>query len=79
MTNTTLHRIINLVSDRDGIDPSTLSGDTHVLNDIGYDSLDQVEFIMDVEDEFGIEIDDEQAYGMLTLQQTADVVDNIKS
>lgn len=79
MTNTTLHRIINLVSDLDGIDRAALSGDTHVLNDIGYDSLDQVEFIMAVEDEFGIEIDDEQAYGMLTLQQTADVVDNIKS
>ncbi|XP_076441541.1 acyl carrier protein, mitochondrial-like [Babylonia areolata] len=42
----------------DKIDPERLSLDSHFMNDLGLDSLDQVEIIMAMEDEFGFEIPD---------------------
>ncbi|GFR95697.1 acyl carrier protein [Elysia marginata] len=42
----------------DKINPEKLSLDSHFMNDLGLDSLDQVEIIMAIEDEFGFEIPD---------------------
>jgi len=42
----------------DKIDPEKLTADSHFMNDLGLDSLDQVEIIMAIEDEFGFEIPD---------------------
>merc|ERR1712226_1190806 len=42
----------------DKIDPGKLTPDSHFMNDLGLDSLDQVEIIMAIEDEFGFEIPD---------------------
>merc|ERR1712121_399427 len=42
----------------DKIDPEKLTPDSHFMNDLGLDSLDQVEIIMAIEDEFGFEIPD---------------------
>ncbi|KAK3782346.1 hypothetical protein RRG08_027894 [Elysia crispata] len=42
----------------DKINPEKLSLDSHFINDLGLDSLDQVEIIMAIEDEFGFEIPD---------------------
>ncbi|KAL8566589.1 hypothetical protein ACOMHN_054811 [Nucella lapillus] len=42
----------------DKIDPERLTLDSHFMNDLGLDSLDQVEIVMAMEDEFGFEIPD---------------------
>ncbi|KAI8797098.1 acyl carrier protein, mitochondrial isoform X2 [Biomphalaria glabrata] len=42
----------------DKINPEKLTMDSHFMNDLGLDSLDQVEIIMAIEDEFGFEIPD---------------------
>ncbi|KAH9512980.1 hypothetical protein Btru_035524 [Bulinus truncatus] len=42
----------------DKINPEKLTLDSHFMNDLGLDSLDQVEIIMAIEDEFGFEIPD---------------------
>jgi len=42
----------------DKINPEKLTQDSHFMNDLGLDSLDQVEIIMAIEDEFGFEIPD---------------------
>ena len=65
------------------VDPSLLkyllwyfqvTGDSHFINDLGLDSLDHVEVIMAVEDEFGFEIPDEHAEKLLTPAKIAQYV-----
>lgn len=48
--------------------------DAHFINDLGLDSLDHVEVIMAVEDEFGFEIPDEHAEKLLTPAKIAQYV-----
>jgi len=50
----------------DKINPETLTYDTHFLNDVGLDSLDLVEVMLMIEDEFGFEIPDEHGERLLT-------------
>lgn len=49
------------------VDPETVSDESSFVEDLGADSLDTVELIMEFEDEFGIEISDEQAEGISTV------------
>lgn len=48
--------------------------ETHLLNDLGLDSLDQVEVIMAVEDEFNIDIDDVDSEKLFTVKDVVDFV-----
>eukprot|EP00745_Piridium_sociabile_P012912 TRINITY_DN19512_c0_g1_i1.p1 TRINITY_DN19512_c0_g1~~TRINITY_DN19512_c0_g1_i1.p1 ORF type:complete len:168 (+),score=30.07 TRINITY_DN19512_c0_g1_i1:49-504(+) len=51
-------RVLLVLRLYDKIDPERLSLDSHFMNDLGLDSLDQVEIVMAMEDEFGFEIPD---------------------
>ncbi|KAK2714343.1 acyl carrier protein, mitochondrial-like isoform X2 [Artemia franciscana] len=55
----------------DKVDPSKLTLESHFMNDLGLDSLDHVEVIMAMEDEFGFEIPDADAERLL---RPADIV-----
>jgi len=50
----------------DKVDPETLTLDTHFSKDLGLDSLDHVEIIIAMEDEFHFEIPDEDADKLMT-------------
>ena len=50
----------------DKINPEKLTLESHFINDLGLDSLDHVEIIMAMEDEFGFEIPDDHAEKLLT-------------
>lgn len=50
----------------DKINPDKVTFDSHFINDLGLDSLDHVEIIMAMEDEFGFEIPDDHAEKLLT-------------
>ncbi|XP_014681897.1 PREDICTED: acyl carrier protein, mitochondrial-like [Priapulus caudatus] len=50
----------------DKVDPEKISTDSHFINDLGLDSLDQVEIIMAMEDEFSFEIPDEYGEKLMT-------------
>ncbi|KDR41566.1 acyl carrier protein [Caballeronia glathei] len=54
-------RVKDVISDQLGINLSDLKGDMHIVKDLGADSLDFLELIMNAEDEFGIELDDNEA------------------
>jgi len=58
----------------DKVDPSKVSLEAHFINDLGLDSLDVVEVVMAFEDEFGIEISDEEAEKIFTVQQACDLI-----
>lgn len=60
------------------VQPEKVTDASHFVNDLGLDSLDTVELVMALEDEFSIEISDEQAEKIMTCGDAiAYVADNI--
>lgn len=58
-----------------GVNPEQVTPDARFIEDLGADSLDTVELIMAVEEEFGIDIDDESAERMLDVKGTVAYLD----
>ena len=54
-------KISAIIADQLGVDASEITMDTNLMKDLEADSLDAVEIIMAIEDEYGIEIPDDQA------------------
>ncbi|MEE2677212.1 MAG: acyl carrier protein [Myxococcota bacterium] len=63
-------RVRALVSQQLGVEVSQVHSDSNILDDLGADSLDVVELVMQLEDEFDIEVPDEEAQ---TIRTVADV------
>ncbi len=62
-----LEKIREVVADKLDADPNDVVDSAAFVDDLGADSLDVVELIMGLEDEFGIEITDEQAENITTV------------
>lgn len=60
-------RVKKIIIDKLGVDESEVSSEASFTNDLGADSLDTVELIMEFEKEFNISIPDEQAEGITTV------------
>ena len=58
------------------LDADHVTLETHIVEDLGADSISLMEFTLALEDEFGIEISDEDAEHILTLGQVVDYVSN---
>ncbi|WP_223700264.1 acyl carrier protein [Sutcliffiella deserti] len=71
-----LERVTKIVVDRLGVDESEVNLDSKFKDDLGADSLDVVELVMELEDEFDLEISDDEAENITTV---ADVVNYIKA
>lgn len=69
-------KIATLIADNFQLDKDKITMDTNFTKDLDADSIDLVEFIMQLEDEFGAEIPDEAAAKIITV---ADAVAYIKS
>merc|ERR1712004_255342 len=67
-------RVLTVCNAFDKITADKVSLESHFINDLGLDSLDHVEVIMAVEDEFGFEIPDEHAEKLLTPSKIAQYV-----
>ena len=68
-------KVKNIVIDKLGVEESRVVPEANFLDDLGADSLDTVELIMQFEEEFGIEIPDEDAEGLLSVGQAVDYID----
>jgi acyl carrier protein len=54
-------RVKEIIVEQLGVDPAEVVDKAHLANDLGADSLDHIEIIMAMEEEFGTEIPDEEA------------------
>ena len=61
----TFDKIKEVIIDKLGVDESAITKEAHFVNDLGADSLDIVELVMAMEEEFEIEIPDEEAEHIL--------------
>ncbi len=67
-------RVIEIVCDNLGVNKEEVTRNTNFIDDIGADSLDIVELIMELEEEFGIPIPDDKAEKIKTVGEAIDYI-----
>ena len=70
--------MVEIVIDKLGVEQSKVTENAKFIDDLGADSLDTVELIMEFEDEFSIEIPDEDAETILSVKEAVEYIDNNK-
>ena len=68
-------KVKEIIVDKLGVEDGKIIMEAKFIDDLGADSLDTVELIMQFEEEFGIEIPDEDAEGLLSVGQAVDYID----
>ena len=72
-------RVRKIVSDQLGTDDDKIKNESSFIDDLGADSLDTVELVMALEEEFDTEIPDDEAEKITTVQQAIDYINkNLK-
>ena len=71
-------KVKKIVIDHLGVDESKVTPDSKFIDDLGADSLDTVELVMAFEEEFGVEIPDDAAETILTVQDAMDYLEKNK-
>ena len=69
-----LTKIKEIIIDKLGVEESKITSDARFLEDLGADSLDTVELVMSFEEEFELEIPDEEAEGIATVKNAIDYI-----
>ena len=67
-------RVKKIVAEQLGVNEAEIKNESSFLDDLGADSLDMVELVMALEDEFETEIPDEEAEKITTVQQAVDYI-----
>ena len=73
-----LQRVRELISEQMSIDIDSIKADSNSLTDLNADSLDIVEMLMLVEEEWGIIVDDDDMRGFSTVQSVVDYIEKNK-
>ncbi len=71
-------QVKNALAKQFELDPETITPETNLIDDLGADSLDVVELIMSLEDEFGIAISDEDAAQLYTVGRIGDYLEKLQ-
>ena len=71
-------RVKAIIVDKLGVDESEVTPEASFTNDLGADSLDTVELIMELEKEFGLQIPDDQAEKISTVQDAINYIQSNK-
>ncbi len=72
----TFEKVKKIVVEQLSVEADTVKPQSNFANDLGADSLDTVELVMALEEEFDIEIPDEAAEKITTVQEAADYINN---
>lgn len=70
------NRIVEIIANQLGIEEEDITAEASVIDDLGADSLDVVELVMALEDEFDLEIPDEEAEKITNVQNIFDYMAN---
>ena len=72
----TINRVRNLIAESLGVNPAEVVPSASFIDDLGADSLDIVELVMAIEKDFSIEIPDDDAEKISTVQDAIDYIHN---
>jgi acyl carrier protein len=76
MSANTLERVRKVVVQQLSVEEPEVTAEASFTTDLGADSLDQVELVMAFEEEFGVEIPDEDAEKIVTVQDAVKYIDS---
>jgi len=72
-------RVIEIVANQLGVDKEKVTRESSFVNDLGADSLDMVELVMELEEEFDIDIPEDSADKIETVGQAIDFLEEAKN
>jgi len=78
MSQEILEKVCSIVSEQLSVEAEEVKSDSNFQNDLGADSLDTVELVMALEEEFDIEIPDEAAEGIATVGDAVKFIEEKK-
>lgn len=71
-------QVCKMLAEQLGIDASTITPESEVVKDLGADSLDVVELLMTLEDEYNITLPEDDVESIKTVQDIVDMMNKIK-
>lgn len=74
----TMEKVVTLLSEQLGVDKDTINADSDVVKDLGADSIDVVQLLMAMEDEFGVTVTEDDASNLKTVEDIVSLIDNRK-
>jgi acyl carrier protein len=75
MSKVDVSKVIDIVAEQLNVDKDEVTADASFVEDLGADSLDQVELVMRLEEEFGIEIPDEDAEKITRVKEAISYIE----
>ncbi len=75
MSKVDVSKVIDIVAEQLNVDKDEVTQDASFVEDLGADSLDQVELVMRLEEEFGIEIPDEDAEKITRVKEAISYIE----
>ncbi len=72
-------KVVDIIANQLGVEKDVITPQAHVVDDLGADSLDVVELIMALEEAFDLEIPDEEAEKIRTVQDIYDYIEKIQA
>lgn len=71
----TFNKVKTLIIEKLNVNPSDVTENATFIEDLGADSLDIVDFVMALEEEFGVDIPDEEAQKIKTVKDAVDFIE----
>ncbi|WP_448382748.1 acyl carrier protein [Desulfosoma sp.] len=72
-------KVVEIIANQLGVEKDVITPQAHVVDDLGADSLDVVELIMALEEAFDLEIPDEEAEKIRTVQDIYDYIEKVQA
>lgn len=74
----TMEKVVTLLSEQLGVNKDTINADSDVVKDLGADSIDVVQLLMAMEDEYGVTVTEDDAGNLKTVGDIVSLIDNRK-
>ena len=74
----TMEKVVTLLSEQLGVDKVKITAGSDVVKDLGADSIDVVQLLMAMEDEFGVTVTEDDASNLKTVEDIVSLIDNRK-